>query len=195
MRIGSLGAAPGRSAAAIRGLFPLSARGCAFAESGCAARDDAAKPAQSSDRRGESVSFPGIGCASGTLHVRVTWAMRILATFTDIMALARSDAPMRTRRLKTSGKVQAADRSLVCHVGAGRSTGHRMASGAAPESEPVAALAAIGTTARCRATAAAAPCAASAAMSPDRQGKRRLPGDPATIRECRSGTGGRYAGT
>ena len=89
MRIGSLGAAPGRSAAAIRGLFPLSARGCAFAESGCAARDDAAKPAQSSDRRGESVSFSGIGCASGTLHVRVTWAMRILATFAGITARAR----------------------------------------------------------------------------------------------------------
>ena len=83
---------------------------------------------------------------------------------------ARSDAATRTRRLKTSGKVQTTDRSLVCHVGAGRSTGHRMASGASPESEPVAALAAIGTSTRCRASAAVAPSAASAAMSTDGQG-------------------------
>ena len=89
MRIGSLGAAPGRSAAAIRGLFPLSARGCAFAESGCAARDDAAKPA------------PVIGPEGRVRFVSGHWVRKRhasrpghvgnadLGDFTDIMALAR----------------------------------------------------------------------------------------------------------
>ena len=70
--------------------------------------------------------------------VAETFKLPILLT----SRLVRANAATRTRRLKTSGKAQTAGRSLACHVGAGRSTGIRMTSGAAPEGDPVAAVAA-----------------------------------------------------